>query len=118
MTEYFIGAPVPRDIVQILEKALGGLHAGTPESSKNFHIWLGDLGEQSDEAIEKVTEALERVSVSPFYVSFRGPWDNRGKCPIAAVRRVGTGPRSEVSTPPCRRAKCARGRHFHGACQG
>lgn len=81
MSEYFVGAPVPRDIVTILEKALGGLHAGTPEMAKNFHIWLGDLGEQSDDAIEKVTEALERVSLSPFYVSFEGLGTIGGNAP-------------------------------------
>ena len=81
MAEYFIGAPVPRDIIDIIEKSLGGLHAGTPELRKNFHIWLGDLGELSDDAVEKVTEALERVSVTPFYISFEGLGTIGGNAP-------------------------------------
>lgn len=81
MADYFIGAPVPRDIIEILQKALGGLHAGTSELAKNFHIWLGDLGEQPDDAIEKVGEALERVSLSPFYISFDGLGTIGGNAP-------------------------------------
>ncbi|MEM7213672.1 MAG: RNA 2',3'-cyclic phosphodiesterase [Pseudomonadota bacterium] len=81
MSEYFIGSPVPRDIVDILEKAQGGLHAGLPEKRKNFHVWLGDLGEQSDDAITKVCEALERVKVGPFYLSFEGLGTLGGNAP-------------------------------------
>ena len=81
MASYFIGAPVPRDISEKLEKALGGLHAGVPERSKNFHILLGDLGEQPDDVIDGICEALERVAIGPFYLSVEGLGTLGGNAP-------------------------------------
>lgn len=81
MASYFIGAPVPRDISEKLEKALGGLHAGVPEHPKNFHILLGDLGEQPADTVDAVAQALERVAVGPFYLSVEGLGTLGGKAP-------------------------------------
>lgn len=81
MAQYFIGIPVPRDIADILEKAQGGLHAGTPERRANFHIWLGDLGDVPDDKIDDVCGALERVALGPFYLSFEGLGTLGGNAP-------------------------------------
>ena len=81
MALYFIGIPVPRDISEKLDKAVGGLHAGVPERLKNYHILLGDLGEQSQETIDGVCAALERVAVGPFYLSVEGLGTLGGNAP-------------------------------------
>ena len=81
MASYFIGAPVPREISEKLDKAVGGLHAGEPEHPKNYHVLLGDLGAQPDEVIDAVTQALERVAVGPFYLSVEGLGTLGGNAP-------------------------------------
>lgn len=88
MASYFIGIPVPRDITEKLEKALGGLHAGTSEHTKNFHILLGDLGEQPDDVIDGVCEALERVAVGPFYLNIEGLGTLGGNAPTVMYAEV------------------------------
>ncbi|MEM9059786.1 MAG: RNA 2',3'-cyclic phosphodiesterase [Pseudomonadota bacterium] len=81
MDAYFVGLPVPRDIVDVLEKAQGGLHAGEPERRENFHVWLTELGELSEPQLEKVREALARVAVGPFYIQVDGLGTIGGNAP-------------------------------------
>ena len=80
MKTAIVGIPIPGEVRATLEKALGGLDAGTPVAGENMHVAIADMGEQPDWMIDKLTDALEQVEVG------RSTSRSRGSTPPAAPR--------------------------------
>lgn len=73
--------PLPKDVHDVLEKALGGLHAGRPVPRALINLPLADLGNQPDAMIDAVRRKLGEVSTGPFWIKLEGLGTLGGNAP-------------------------------------
>lgn len=84
----FVGLPLPRDIVTVLEKAQGGLSVGFKVPPAALHIPVLDLGEHIGPVIDRLKQELSRVSAAPFYLQIEGLNAEGGSAPTAIYAEV------------------------------
>lgn len=83
MKRAVVGVPIPAEVRQVLEKALGGLETGQHIAGGNMHVAIADFGEQPDWMIEKVQQTLSQVEVGPFYIKVAGLETEGGASPTS-----------------------------------
>jgi 2'-5' RNA ligase len=84
--------PLPRDVTDILGKALGGLHVGRHVPPGQMHLPLAELGDQPDDALDAVRAGLAGVSTGPFYVRLEGLGTLGGNAPRLLYAEAGLEP--------------------------
>lgn len=84
--------PLPRDVRDALGKAQGGLHAGRMVPPERLNLPLADLGEQSEDVLTTVRDALTEISTGPFYVRLQGLGTLGGNAPHTLYVEAGLSP--------------------------
>ncbi|MEO1492385.1 MAG: hypothetical protein AAFV19_09575 [Pseudomonadota bacterium] len=88
MLSIFIGVPLPRDVVSVLEKAQGGLTVGYKVPPAALHVPVVDLGEHIGPVIDRLKTELGRVRAAPFYLQIDGLNTEGGSAPSAIYAEV------------------------------
>lgn len=88
MTEAIVGIPLPRDVVDVLARAQGGLAVGRHVAPEDLTLSLADLSEVPDETLAAVRRGLGGVSANAFSLAVEGLDTTGGNAPVAVSAAV------------------------------
>ena len=81
MVAALVVLPLPKDVGDVLEKALGGLHAGRPVPRAQMNLPLAALGDLPEAVLDAVKRKLGEVSTGPFWIKLEGLGTLGGNAP-------------------------------------
>lgn len=88
MAEAIVGIPLPREVAQKLAHAQGGLETGEHVEPEAFMLLLAELGDQPEDRLQAVRNALDAVSSNVFYVEVEGLGTLGGAAPTRVYAEV------------------------------